>query len=425
MNGRQPEAGRQWAGGPLLTASRLPAASYTEDVMALDVAAIQKTLRADGLDGWLLYDFHGSNPIAAGLAGLNGGPHMTTRRWYYLVPAQGEPRGLVHAIERYNLDALPGDKIVYAGRQQLEAGLTQLLKGVKRVAMEYSPECAIPYLSRVDAGTAEAVRRRGVEILSSGDLVQQFEAAWTPAQLETHRSASAALYRIKDRAFEAAAAALRQGRALGEYDLQQQMVGWFNDEGLVSDSAPVVAVGGNAGNPHYLPTAEHSRPIMPDEVLLLDLWGKHTSAGAVFADITWVGFTGSQVPDEVARAFGAAADARDAAVSLVEEAARTGRDLRGWEADRAARTVLEQAGYGHAILHRTGHSLGETVHGNGVHLDDYETHDDRRIIAGTGFTIEPGLYFDDFGVRTEINMFRSERDALVTGPRQTGVVTLT
>jgi Xaa-Pro aminopeptidase len=393
--------------------------------MALDVAAIQRTLRAEGLDGWLLYDFHGSNPIAAGLAGLNDGPHMTTRRWYYLVPAQGEPRGLVHAIERHNLDALPGDKIVYAGREQLEAGLTRLLNGVKRLAMEYSPECAIPYLSRVDAGTAEAVRRRGIEILSSGDLVQQFEAAWTPAQLETHRSASEALYRIKDRAFEAAAAAVRQGRALGEYDLQQQMVGWFKDEGLVSDSAPVVAVGGNAGNPHYLPTANHYRPIIPDEVLLLDLWGKQTAAGAVFADITWVGFTGIQVPDEVARAFGAAADARDAAVALVEGAARNGRDLRGWEVDRAARTVLEQAGYGHAILHRTGHSLGESVHGNGVHLDDYETHDDRRVIAGTGFTIEPGLYFDHFGVRTEINMYRSERDALVTGPRQTRVVTLT
>ncbi|HEY6359454.1 MAG TPA: M24 family metallopeptidase [Vicinamibacterales bacterium] len=393
--------------------------------MALDVAAVQQLLRADGLDGWLLYDFHGSNPIAAGLAGLTGGPHMTTRRWYYLVPAQGQPRGLVHAIERHNLDALPGDKIVYAGRQQLETGLTQLLNGVTRVAMEYSPECAIPYLSRVDAGTAEAVRRRGVEILSSGDLVQRFAAAWTPAQLETHRSASEALYRIKDRAFEAAAGAVRQGRPLTEYDLQQRMVGWFAEEGLVSDSAPVVAVAGNAGDPHYLPTAERSRPIIPDEVLLLDLWGKKTVPGAVFADITWVGFTGSSVPDEVTRVFGAAADARDAAVTLVQDAARTGRDLRGWEVDRAARTVLEQAGYGHAILHRTGHSLGESVHGNGVHLDDYETHDDRRVIAGTGFTIEPGLYFDDFGVRTEINMYRGERDALVTGPRQTRIVTLT
>jgi len=401
------------------------ARTYTEDVMPVDVAAIQQTLQADGLDGWLLYDFHGSNPIAAGLAGLTGGAHMTTRRWYYLIPAQGEPRGLVHAIERHNLDTLPGDKIVYAGRQQLEAGLSQLLDGVRRVAMEYSPECAIPYLSRVDAGTAEAVRRRGVEILSSGDLVQRFEAAWTPAQLNTHRSASEALYRIKDQAFAMAAEAIRRGHSLTEYQLQQQMARWFSEEGLVSDSAPVVAVGGNAGNPHYLPSAERSRPIIPDEVLLLDLWGKHTSPGAVFADITWVGFTGSRVPDEVARAFAAAAGARDAAVALVQDAARNGRDLRGWEVDRAARSVLEDAGYGDAILHRTGHSLGESVHGNGVHLDDYETHDDRRVLAGTGFTIEPGLYFATFGVRTEINMYRGERDALVTGPRQADVVTLT
>jgi Xaa-Pro dipeptidase len=393
--------------------------------MAIDVAAIQHTLRAEGLDGWLLYDFHGSNPIAARLAGLAGGAHMTTRRWYYLIPAQGQPRGLVHAIERHNLDALPGDKTVYAGRQQLEAGLSNLLNGVTRVAMEYSAECAIPYLSRVDAGTAEAIRRRGVEIFSSGDLVQRFEAAWTPAQLASHRSASEALYRIKDRAFAAAAEAVRGGRALSEFDLQQQMVGWFADEGLVSDSAPVVAVGANAGNPHYLPTAGRSRPLRADEVLLLDLWGKQTTPGAVFADITWVGFTGSRVPDEVTRVFRAAAAARDAAVALVQDAARAGRDLRGWEVDRAARTVLEQAGYGHAILHRTGHSLGESVHGNGVHLDDYETHDDRRVLPGTGFTIEPGLYFDTFGVRTEINMYRGEHDALVTGPRQGDVVTLT
>jgi Xaa-Pro aminopeptidase len=209
-----------------------------------------------------------------------------------------------------------------------------------------------------------------------------------------------------------------------EYDLQQQMVGWFADEGLVSDSAPVVAVGGNAGNPHYLPTAERSRPIMPDEVLLLDLWGKRHGAGAVFADITWVGFSGARVPDEVAGAFAAAAGARDAAVALVQDAARAGRDVRGFEIDRAARAVLEQAGYGAAILHRTGHSLGESVHGNGVHLDDLETHDDRRVLPGTGFTIEPGLYFENFGVRTEINMYRGEREAIVTGPRQAEVLVL-
>src|SRR5688572_8662745 len=207
--------------------------------MALDVDAIQKALRADGLDGWLLYDFHGSNPIAVGLAGLNSGAHMTTRRWYYLIPAEGQPRGLVHAIERHNLDALPGEKTVYAQRDALTSGLDALLKGLKRVAMEYSPAGAIPYLSRVDAGTAEAIRARGVEIVSSGDLVQRFEASWTPAQLKTHHVASEALYRIKDRAFEAVAKAARDRRGT-EYDIQQQMVAWFAEEGLVSDSAPVV-----------------------------------------------------------------------------------------------------------------------------------------------------------------------------------------
>ena len=392
--------------------------------MALDVPAIQQVLSREGLDGWLLYDFHGSNPIAARLAGLTSGAHMTTRRWYYLIPASGTPRGLVHAIERHNLDALPGDKRVYAGREQLESGLDALLTGTKRVAMEYSPANAIPYLSRVDAGTAEAIRARGVEIVSSGDLVQQFEATWSDAQLASHRAASDSLYRIKDRAFEWASSRLKNGTAATEYDLQQQMMTWFAAEGLVTDSAPVVAVRGNAGNPHYLPTAEHSSAIVPDEVLLLDLWGKRTEPGAVFADITWVGFTGRRVPDALERAFAAAAGARDAAIALVQQAASAGRELRGWEVDRAARTVLQDAGFGAQILHRTGHSLGETVHGNGVHLDDYETHDDRRILPGTGFTIEPGLYFDTYGVRTEINMFRGEREATVTGPRQTAIVTL-
>jgi Xaa-Pro aminopeptidase len=392
--------------------------------MPLDVAAIQQSLRADGLDAWLLYDFHGSNPIAARLAGLTNGTHMTTRRWYYLIPSSGSPRALVHAIERHNLDALPGSKQTYARREQLDKGLDDLLTGVKRLAMEYSPNGAIPYLSRLDAGTAELIRARGVEIVSSGDLVQRFEAAWTPAQLGTHMRASDALYRIKDRAFDRARRALKDGERLTEFDLQQQMVRWFEEEGLVSDSAPDVAFAANAGNPHYLPLSAQTAVIGPDQVLLLDLWGKTKDAGAVFADITWVGFTGSRVPDETARAFDAIVRARDAAVALVEEAAMTGRELHGWEVDRTARSVLEQSGYRDHILHRTGHSLGESVHGNGVHLDDYETHDDRRILPGTGFTVEPGLYFDTFGVRTEINVFRRERDAVVSGPRQMALVTL-
>lgn len=260
--------------------------------------------------------------------------------------------------------------------------------------------------------------------MSSGDLVQRFEAAWDAEQLASHRAASDALYRVKDRAFEAAGAAVRAGTRLTEYDLQQQMVTWFEHEGLVSDSAPVVAIGANAGDPHYLPTAHRGKPIVADEVLLLDLWGKQTGRGSVFADITWVGFTGSTVPQEPARAFRAIAEARDAAIAMVEDAARAGRDLRGWEVDRVARAALERAGFGDYILHRTGHSLGENVHGNGVHLDDYETHDDRRLLPGAGFTIEPGLYFETFGVRTEINMFRGEHDARVTGPRQMEIMTL-
>ena len=394
------------------------------DVMPLDVAAIQESLRSDGLDAWLLYDFHGSNPIAARLAGVTNGAHMTTRRWYYLIPSSGSPRALVHAIERHNLDALPGDKTVYAGRDQLTKGLDDLLRGVRRVAMEYSPQGAIPYLSRVDAGTAEAIRARGVEIVSSGDLVQRFEAAWTPAQLATHMRASAALSRITDRAFDRARRALAGGEHMTEYDLQQDMVRWFEEEQLVSDAPPVVAVGPNAGNPHYLPSEDQAAGITADQVLLLDLWGKVEDPGAVFADITWVGFTGARAPDEASRAFDAVVRARDAAVALVEEAALTGRELHGWEVDRAARGVLEQSGYGKHILHRTGHSLGESVHGNGVHLDDYETHDDRRILPGTGFTVEPGLYFDTFGVRTEINVFRGDRDVAVSGPQQTALVIL-
>ena len=392
--------------------------------MSLDVPSIQRALAADRLDGWLLYDFHGSNPIAQQLTGLNNGPHMTTRRWYYLIPATGEPRALVHVIEQHNLDHLPGSRIQYAGRQQLDAGLTALLGQAKRVAMEYSPDCAIPYVSRVDAGTVEAVRKRGVEIVSSGDLVQQFEATWSAAQLELHLEAAAALYRIKDKAFEEASGALTAGRRQTEYDLQSLMATWFREEGLVSDAPPVVAIGANAGNPHYLPTSEHNRVIVGDEVLLLDLWGKKPQPGAVYADITWVGATSRQVPAEAAAAFKAIVVARDRAVQLVQERAASGEDLRGWQVDKAARQVLEDSGYGKFVLHRTGHSLGENVHGNGTHLDDYETHDERRIVPKTGFTIEPGLYFENFGVRTEINVYRGDRDATVTGERQQEIVTL-
>jgi len=392
--------------------------------MPIEIGAVQKALKADGLDAWLLYDFHGSNPVSYRLAGMGEAGHLATRRWFYLIPQSGEPHALVHAIERYNLDHLPGSKTVYAGREQLHAGLTKLLTGVKRVAMEYSPNCAIPYVSRVDAGTIELIRSLGVDVVSSGDLIQQFEARWNDAAIATHQTASDKLYRIKDQAFEEVARRLRDGVATTEYDIQQKMVGWFNDEGLIADSAPCVSAQENAGNPHYLATASAHRVIRKNELLLLDLWGKLEKPGSVYADITWIGFTGPNVPDRMAKAFAAICGARDAAVTTVQDAARAGRGVRGFEADKAARQVLIDAGYEDAILHRTGHSLGENVHGNGAHLDDYETHDERRLLPGSGFTIEPGLYFKDFGVRTEINMVWLANGPEVTGPRQKAILCL-
>jgi Xaa-Pro aminopeptidase len=390
----------------------------------LDIPAIQQALAAEHLDGWLLYDFQGSNPIASSLTGLANSGKMTTRRWYYLIPAKGEPRGLVHAIERHNLDQLPGSKTPYSGRAQLENGLKQLLSGSRRLAMEYSPQGAIPYISRVDAGTLEAVRQSGVEVVSSGDLVQMFDAVWSPRALETHQAASEKLYRIKDRAYQTVGDAFKAGREINEFEVQKQMLRWFEEEGLISDSTPNVSAQENAGNPHYHPSEAVHRAINRDEILLVELWGTIKEPGAVFADITWVAFTGSRVPDEYARAVAAARDGRDAAINLVQSATREGRTLRGWEVDRVCRDVIDEAGFGRFFVHRTGHSLGQTVHGNGVHMDDYETHDERRLLPGTGFTIEPGVYTDTFGVRTEINMYVGEREATVTGALQQEIVTL-
>jgi Xaa-Pro dipeptidase len=392
--------------------------------MSLDVGAIQRALTEQGLDGWLWYDFQGANPIARRMAGLNNGGHMATRRWFYLVPSTGAPRALVHQIEQHNLDQLPGTKTSYAGRAELESGLKELLGGTRRVAMEYSPNGAIPYVSRVDAGTIELVRGQGVEVVSSGDLVQQFEAHWDEEAIASHRRASEKLYRIKDRAFEAVRSRLRDQVPTTEFAIQRLMWQWFDEEGLTSDAPPLVAAQENASDPHYTPTEASSREIRPNELLLLDLWGKLKTPGAVFADISWVGFTGAQVPDEMTRVFAAARDARDAAVQVVQDAATSGREVRGYELDRVARAVIEGAGYGQYIRHRTGHSLGQTVHGNGAHLDDYETHDERRLLPGTGFTVEPGIYLGRFGVRTEINVVWAADGPEVTGPRQQDIVKL-
>ncbi|MEQ1869448.1 MAG: M24 family metallopeptidase [Vicinamibacterales bacterium] len=392
---------------------------------SIDVLAIQAALKADNIDGWLLYDFRGLNPIAAEITGVaKQAGHLATRRWFYLIPAEGEPQALVHAIEPHSLAHLPGRAERYAGREQLEAGLKRMLAPVRKVAMEYSPECAIPYISRVDAGTIQLLRQFNVEIVSSGDLVQRFAAVWQTAQIQTHCAAADKLYRIKDQTFAAIASRLAAGTRTTEFDIQQLMVGWFAAEGLTSDSPPNVSASENSGNPHYLPTSAASRVIGANELVLIDLWGKLKTPGAVYADITWVGFTGPRPTESQTRAFAAVVEARDAAVALVQTASRSGRELRGWQVDRVASFVLKDAGYATEILHRTGHSLGESVHGNGVNMDDYETHDDRRLLPGTGFTIEPGVYFSDFGVRTEINMIVQPHDAVVTGALQSAILTL-
>jgi Xaa-Pro dipeptidase len=396
---------------------------YTQ-TMPVSIPAVQGALNEEGLDGWLLYDFHGSNPIARRLTGLDAGGKMTTRRWYYLIPASGEPRKLVHAIEPHNLDELPGGKTIYSQRQTLASGLRDLLAGVKRVAMEYSPNNAIPYISRVDAGTVEAVRALGIDVVSSGDLVQRFEAIWSAQALQTHRDASEKLYRIKDRAFAFIREGRKAGRRMTEIEVQRAMSEWFTEEGLITDSPPVVGAQENAGDPHYMPTDAKHRAIGDNEVVLLDLWGKLPTPGAVFADITWVGFTAPQVPEKYVKAFNAARDGRDAAVAFVKDRVATGAGVRGFEVDRACRAVVEKAGFGAGFNHRTGHSLGTEVHGNGVHMDDFETHDERRLIPGTGFTIEPGIYSKEFGVRTEINMFVADREATVTGSLQREFVLL-
>jgi len=403
----------------------MSSAQATTAAPTIDIAAVQSALAADRLDAWLLYDFRGINPIAADVTAVaRQGGHLATRRWYYLIPVSGEPRALVHAIEPHSLSHLPGTTDRYSRRDQLESGLQRLLNGVRRVAMEYSPNCSIPYVSRVDAGTIELVRRTGVEVVSSGDLVQRFAAVWNAEAIAFHQEASEQLYRVKDRAFAAIAQRIGDGVATTEYDIQQLMAGYFREAGLISDSDPNVSAAENAGNPHYLPTERAARAIGRDELVLLDLWGKLDRPGAVFADITWMGFTGRTVPERYSKAFAAIAAARDAAIALVQRGVAGGQELRGWQVDRAASSVLQSAGYGDHILHRTGHSLGETVHGNGVNMDDFETHDDRRLLPGTGFTIEPGVYFEDFGVRTEINMIVHAREAAVTGARQTEILAL-
>lgn len=390
------------------------------------IPEIQELLAQRGIDGWLFCDFRRSNPIAYQALELRA--PIVTRRWYYFVPRGGEPAKLVSALEAGVLDTLPGEKHVYRTWQEREAALGEILAHARTIALEYSPRNAIPYISRVDAGTVEFLRSLdgNKELVSSADLVQYTVARWNDAQLRSHLEASARLMRAKDEAFAFIGRRLGAGDPTTDYDVQQLMVRTYAANGLVADSPPIVATNAHASNPHYLPTQATATPIKEGDVVLIDFWAKLDEPDTVYADHTWMAYAGREAPEHVATVFGHVAAARDAAIDLVRRSVGAGTPLHGYEVDDAARAVITRAGYGDYFFHRTGHNIGDEVHGDGAHMDDYETRDERVILPRTCFSIEPGIYLADFGVRSEVDVYVGEdRSITVTGgPAQQAVVPL-
>ena len=383
----------------------------------MDLARLQQELRGQQLDGWLFFDHHFRDPLAYRVLHLSV-PRTPTRRWYYLVPAEGEPRGLVHRIESTMLDPLPGEKTLYSSWEEQVAGLAKIARGLKRVAMQYSPKCAIPYVAMVDAGTVELVRGVGLEVATSAELIQAFEARWTPAQLESHLEAGRRVDRVRAAAFALVRERTANGAPVQEVEVKKFIRDGFQAAGLVTDHGPIVGVNANASNPHYEPTDELSQPIRRGDLLLIDMWAKLDRPEAVYYDITWTHFLGDNPPDEIRNVFQVVTGARDAAIECVKTAVAARQPLAGYQVDDAARGVIRQAGLGEYFTHRTGHSIGTEVHGNGANMDNLENHDDRRVIPWTCFSIEPGVYLPKFGIRSEVNMFVGETEAQVTGAIQ-------
>lgn len=382
---------------------------------------LREILAASPHSAWLFCDFRHSNPIAYRALGLDPS-RVATRRWYYLLTELGEPQKLVSAIEPDSLDNLPGATHIYHTWQEREAMLAAILRGHSAVAMEYSPRNAIPYVAKVDAGTVELVRSFGVEVASSADLVQQAVACWSEQQIADHRQAASLLMTLKDEAFALVRQEVLAGREINEYQLQQWMVDWMTGHGLELDHPPIVAA--NASNPHYEPAPGHSALIRPGDTLLLDFWAKRATPDAVYADFTWMAYLGESVPARQAEIFAIVAAARDAAIALVQDAAASGRRIPGYQADDAARDVIARAGYADYFIHRTGHNIGREVHGEGANLDNLETHDERLLLPMTCFSVEPGIYLPDFGVRSEVDVLLLPDRAEVSGEIQRAMLPL-
>jgi Xaa-Pro aminopeptidase len=386
----------------------------------MDLSAIQAALRERNIDAWLFYDHHHRDPIAYRLLGLPDG-QMVTRRWFYLIPSEGEPLKLVHKIESGHLDSLPGSKRQYAGWQELFDQVKALLTNHRDIAMQYSPNNLIFYVSLVDAGTIELIRGLGKNVVSSADLIAQFEATWTEDQIKSHFAARDAIDAITAAAFQEVGRKVRNG-GITECQLQQWFMEAFRRENVVTNDPPIVAVNAHAGDPHFETRGADPTPITEGSLLLLDVWGKKNTPGSVYYDITWMGFVGKAPSDRMQEVFATVRGARDAGVKTVQDAVAASRPIAGWEVDRAVRNHINKAGLGDYFIHRTGHSIGTEVHANGANMDDLEIHDERRILPNSCFSIEPGIYLPEFGVRSEVNVLVRENAAEVTGRIQREIV---
>jgi Xaa-Pro dipeptidase len=390
------------------------------------VKLIQEALREERIDGWLLYNFRGSNVFATRIINLPS--HiMQTRRYFYFIPASGTPQKLVHNIEQWNLDGIPGDKTIYVSWQSLRDGVRTIVGGAKKVAMEYSPSNNIPYVSNVDAGTVELVRALGLEVVTSANLVSRFESTWNDEQAEDNMMTAKHLRQIVDVTFGFIKQRINAGTPTTEYDVQQFMLSEFKKRDLITESDPNCSVNANSANPHYEPTKEVHSPLHRGDFVLLDLWAKKNKPHSVYGDITWTGYIGETVPEEYTKVFEVVKGGRDAAIRFVQDAFKSGKEICGYQVDDAARNFFKEKGYDQYFVHRTGHSIGEEIHGNGANIDNLETRDERRIIPRTSFSIEPGAYLPGkFGVRTEIDMYITKsKEAIVTGlPMQEKVVAI-
>jgi Xaa-Pro dipeptidase len=388
----------------------------------MNMKDVQKYMKENGIDAWVLYDFQGMNSIAQFIAGTKD--KAITRRYFYFIFSNGKISALVHSVERSKFQHIEGNVVGYSSLKDMVGSLKEILKSSNIIAMEYSPLCATPYVSKVDAGILELLRsvKKGIEIVSSADMIQLTKSRWEDAGYKLHMDASKKIDAIKDQTFKLICDKVKSKEIITEYDVQQFVIRRFNEENIITIYEPVIAVNKNSSDPHYMPTKEMNKPIKEGDIIIVDLDGKMNEDGAVFADMTWVGYVGKSVPVKYKRIFDIVAEARDAVVDSLTRAYSQKKVLEGWQLDDVARNIIRKSGYEKNFLHRTGHSIDTEIHGSGVCLDNFETRDVRKIIKGVGFSVEPGIYLDEFGIRSEIDVYIGEKGPEVTTKIQRAII---